>query len=123
MTIKKLRLSGDFVDFDVVLEINDELLTQNDLHEINNFWGDSENRLFFANGDVLKVVLGLLYNTLLQLQVQEGNYNAQGVIGLFDWDHQKGQEGWPKMDGSMGIRILEIDEVIFDETPNITEVA
>ncbi|EGG0968993.1 DUF2528 family protein, partial [Escherichia coli] len=41
--------------------------------------------------------------------------NAYGVVCEFDWDDGNGQEGWPPMDGSEGIRITDIDTSgIFD---------
>ncbi|MDC9950580.1 DUF2528 family protein, partial [Shigella flexneri] len=35
--------------------------------------------------------------------------NAYGVVCEFDWNDGNGQEGWPPMDGSEGIRITDID--------------
>ncbi len=41
--------------------------------------------------------------------------NAYGVVCEFDWNDGNGQEGWPPMDGSEGIRITDIDTSgIFD---------
>ncbi|EMJ9694382.1 DUF2528 family protein, partial [Escherichia coli] len=41
--------------------------------------------------------------------------NAYGVVCEFDWNDGNGQEGWPSMDGSEGIRITDIDTSgIFD---------
>jgi hypothetical protein len=115
MTIKKYTLDYDW-KAEVDVEINDELCTDKQLTEINTFWGGSEDRLSEANGNLLNAVLVLLARTALYVQF-EGDYNLHGVVEAFDWDAEFGErgiEGWPKMDGTHGIKITGISGFSFD---------
>lgn len=50
--------------------------------------------------------------------------NAYGVVCEFDWNDGNGQEGWLLMDGSEGIRIIDIDILgIFDLDDMIIKAA
>jgi hypothetical protein len=66
----------------------------------------------------------MLGEFILRLTV-EYNYSTQGIIDLFNWDSRYGgQEGWPKMDGSTGIRIVSVEEFTFAESGfDVKEVA
>ncbi|WP_129954211.1 DUF2528 family protein [Escherichia coli] len=80
------------IDYDwkasIEIEIDHDVMTEEKLHQINNFWSD-----LAISSDL----------------------NAYGVVCEFDWNDGNGQEGWPPMDGSEGIRITDIDTSgIFD---------
>ena len=109
MSIKRYNIDYDW-KANVYIEIDDELCTEELLNEINTFWGGAEERLNDANGVLLNAVLILLSKTALNIQF-ENSYNLRGVVDAFDWDAEFGEqgiEGWPKMDGSSGIKIIGI---------------
>jgi hypothetical protein len=95
--------------FDMVVEIDHAVMTDENLHEINRFWGGDKDRLSRANGDVVQAVLKMLASTAFNLTIETWD-----AIEAFNWANGKGQEGWPTMDGSEGIKIVSIDEVCFD---------
>ncbi|MCZ5116099.1 DUF2528 family protein [Escherichia coli] len=66
------------------------------------------------HGSVLNAVLIMLAQHALLIAISS-DLNAYGVVCEFDWNDGNGQEGWPPMDGSEGIRITDIDTSgIFD---------
>ena len=97
---------------DVVIEIDNEKVTNKDLHEINNFWSGSDDRVDEEDGSVLNAVLKMLANVIFSNQLYYG-FGTSGSIRKFDWD-KEGVEGWPKMDGSMGFKIISVDDADFD---------
>lgn len=117
MTIKKYTIDYDW-KAEVDIEINDELCTEDQLNEINTFWGGSKDRLYDADGVLLNAVLVLLAKTAFNIQF-EHDYNLHGVINAFDWDAEFGEcgiEGWPKMDGTHGIKITGISGLSLDSS-------
>ncbi len=97
----------------IEIEIDHDVMTEEKLHQINNFWSDSEYRLN-KHGSVLNAVLIMLAQHALLIAISS-DLNAYGVVCEFDWNDGNGQEGWPPMDGSEGIRITDIDTSgIFD---------
>lgn len=110
--IKKYKVDYDF-KAEVVIEIDDEIMTEEKLAEINDFWGCSESRVKRC-GSVLNAVLKMLMQVVLRNQVEYG-YNTYGIVSLFDFDECNGGiEGWPKMDGSHGIKLISVDDMVFD---------
>ncbi|EMR7184339.1 TPA: DUF2528 family protein [Escherichia coli] len=99
------------IDYDwkasIEIEIDHDVMTEEKLHQINNFWSDSEYRLN-KHGSVLNAVLIMLAQHALLIAISS-DLNAYGVVCEFDWNDGNGQEGWPSMDGSEGIRITDID--------------
>ncbi|MFG0647732.1 DUF2528 family protein [Leclercia adecarboxylata] len=99
------------VDYDwkaeLEVEIDHDVVTEEMLHEINNFWSDAEYRLG-RQDSILNTVLIMLAKEALLLALSEG-YNTRGVVAAFDWDEGNGIEGWPPMDGSQGIKITSVD--------------
>ena len=105
------------IDYDwkasIEIEIDHDVMTEEKLHQINNFWSDSEYRLN-KHDSLLNAVLIMLAQHALLIAISK-DLNAYGVVCEFDWDDGNGQEGWPPMDGSEGIRITDIDTSgIFD---------
>lgn len=109
--IKRYKVDYDF-KAEVVIEINHNVMTEKNLAEINNFWSNSKSRAQ-REGSVLNAVLKMLAATVLRLQVEHG-YNTGGIIDLFNWNDRNGQEGWPEMDGSHGIKLVSVDEFSFE---------
>lgn len=105
------------IDYDwkagMVVEIDHDVMTDKELHSINNFWGGSESRL--ERHGLVNAVLTMLAQLVIPQAYAEG-FNTRGVVAMFDWDDGEGQEGWPPMDGSQGIKIVSIEtNELFDE--------
>lgn len=90
----------------VTVEIDHDILTDELLHEINNFWSEAEYRLRVASGNVLKAVLKMLARDALVEEVSGTNAHY-----LFTQDPP---EGWPKLDGSYGIKFISCEELVID---------
>jgi Protein of unknown function (DUF2528) len=96
-------------NFDMVVEIDHAVMTDELLHSIDDFWSDAECRLDAESGDITKTVLKFLAAEAFRLTI-----STWDAIRVFDWNSGGGQEGWPSMDGSAGIKIVSIDQVTFD---------
>lgn len=104
-------------DFEVKVEVDHAIMTDKILHEINNFWSEAESRLDDNDGDICVSVLKMLASVCMS-EILQNQYTVEGIINQFDWDAtfgQRGIEGWPKMDGSAGIKIVDVEEVCFFE--------
>jgi hypothetical protein len=103
-TLKKYRVSYDN-KFDMFVEIDHAIMTDEKLHEINNFWGDASYRFAQSNRNITETVLKMLASKAF----------AEAVNS---WEPVKAieeAEGWPpKLDGSFGIKIISIDDVGFN---------
>ncbi|MDW9218328.1 DUF2528 family protein [Escherichia coli] len=79
-----------------------------------SFSGSLVSRISGAVHSLLNAVLIMLAQHALLIAISS-DLNAYGVVCEFDWNDGNGQEGWPPMDGSEGIRITDIDTSgIFD---------
>lgn len=106
---------------EVKIEVDTEIFTEEKQHLINNFWSGSEDRIRDSK-NVLHAVLKMLAVKLIQIEIS-GAYPLIGIEHDFDFNNGRGHEGWPLMDGSEGIKIISVDEHIFDECDlDITEV-
>jgi hypothetical protein len=115
MNLKKYEINYNSGDAVLVVEVDHDLMTGANLHLINNFWGDSKRRLEEEDDDVLHAVLTMLAEVVWARQMDYAQ-TVEGVIEDFNWDAKhgaRGIEGWPKMDGSAGIRIVYIEDFGF----------
>lgn len=101
-------------DGSVTVEVDHDLMTEENLHEINSFWCNAEDRISASDGNVLHAVLK---NLAAQVIMENVSYtmNTSGVISRFDYQKGEGREGWPKMDGSAGIRIIDVETPNYDD--------
>lgn len=126
-TTKRYHLGGE--NFEISVEIDHAILTEDKLLEINRFWTGAEERIAESDS-VLNAVLKMLFNHV-QFMAAESNFGVSvaSLIRDFAWkdrqgNRKNGQEGWPDMDGSYGIRIVDCwSELFLDDNPRITEVA
>ncbi|NCG55251.1 DUF2528 family protein [Serratia fonticola] len=109
MDIKRYVI-GWFCTLDLIVEIDHDIVTEKELHEINNFWSDSQDRLMDADGNVLHAVLKMLGQRCWPLLIANWTMSGSSLSKAFD------EEGWPPMDGSCGFRIIDCDELEFDES-------
>lgn len=117
MAIKKYVIEWNW--FEVHVVIDDSIMTEEKLHEINNFWCDSAIRLDENGSNVALTVTKMLAETCFKTQISTG-FNTYGVMKEFDQNYM---EGWPKMDGSEGILITRVDAVEFDYNDMANEVS
>lgn len=104
------------VDYDwkaeLEVEIDHDVMTDEKLHEINNFWSNAKSRID-KHGSVLNAVLIMLAQQSMLIGVSN-DYNVYGIVSEFSWDEGNGQEGWPPMDGSHGIKIIDTEDFDID---------
>lgn len=101
------------IDYDlkasVTIEIDHDIVTETGLHELNGFWTNANWRVK-RDGGVLNAVLKMLAREIIYMQFTAG-YTIDYLIEQFDWDSGNGQEGWPPMDGSHGIKIIDTEDL------------
>jgi hypothetical protein len=90
--------------------IDRDICTDEKLLEINSFWSGAEQRLSRSAGSPLKAVLKMLGTAVARETIQ--SFDAKDA---FDWSKGRGVEGWPALDGSHGITLLDFNEYTFDE--------
>lgn len=83
--------------------------TQNAIETMIRFWSGGEGRLYTNGGDYEKTFLQQLAREISYIMAGEHHLNVEGVKDAF-----KNREGWCKMDGSLGIEILDVDDFSFD---------
>ena len=105
--MKRYVLTYDLMGNEVVLDIDQNVCTDELLHEINSFWSGADYRLNQADDNVLHAVLKMLCTRLLVDSIRELN-------AVHTW-RTGAPEGWPNLDGSMGITLISLDDWEFDE--------
>ena len=105
--MKRYVLTYDFMGNEVVVDIDHSICTDELLHQINNFWSEADYRLSQADDNVLHAVLKMLCCRVLRSSVAD--WNAMDEFKV------KGVEGWPLLDGSAGITLVNVDDWEFDE--------
>lgn len=98
------------IDFDFKHKWNEVETSQIDaIHTMNNFFTGSEDRLNEADGDVVVAFLKMITKKILMMSI-EFYCNAYGIVLQFD----KGEEGYIKLDGSQGMKLIDLDIPDFD---------
>jgi hypothetical protein len=96
------------IDHDFLIDVAGEQWTiEKVMHEMIVFWSGGPGRIKENTGDITKTFLQQLAAEIQQIQV-ENNYTLEGVIEEFT-----NHEGWWPMDGSAGIKILDVDDFEF----------
>lgn len=94
---------------EAVFDIDHDIMTDEKLHEINNFFTNPKWREK-AKGSLVNGVLCMLGALVIREQF-EHDYFIEDLIKQFDWDAGRGMEGWPPMDGSHGITIVDVTDI------------
>jgi len=114
--IKRFLVKEDWKDYQVTLEVDMEVLTDEKATMINDFWTGSKDRLGECNGDVRATVVRLFGQNAICTFLQDG-----GVCTNTDWvlnrisKELRGEEGWGGEDddaglfGWCGIRVVSAD--------------
>lgn len=106
--VKRYKIEWDNIA-EVIIDINHDIMTDEELQEINSFWSSSKYREE-SKGGLVNGVLCMLGAEIFREQF-ERDYFIEDLIKQFDWDAGKGREGWPPMDGSHGITIVDVSEI------------
>lgn len=106
--MKKFKLSHDWITWEVEVEI-DLKKSEPAIKEMITFWTGWKHRLDLHEGNYLEAFLQQLAREIFIIQAERGSMNTKGVIEEFG-----AREGWAKMDGSQGIKILSVDSLEFD---------
>ncbi len=136
--IKRYTVSEQFSDDKVTLEVNHELLTVEMATMINEFWSSSDDRLDEENGDVVRTVIRLfgqvMINTMLtqggaEFSERTGNPITGENPGPFWTADVHNEEGWGGTEdgnpfGRCGIRCIAacVETLDFDSL-QVEEVA
>ena len=110
-------------DCAITFVVDTDVLNQDNLQDMHEFWHGHEQGLEEFKGDMLHAVLSNVARVALTGQFNMG-YNIFGLVSQFDYDDGEGIEGYCKMDGSMGIKIVSYEELsIGDFTAHETVVS
>jgi len=104
------------LDCSITVEIDHAMLTEADLHVLNNFWSDHDSMLDSHDGNVTHAVLERILRKVMYIQIVDG-WTIDGLIRQFNFSDPNwngATEGFPKMDGSDGIRIVKVEDIDFD---------
>ncbi|BAP41317.1 single-stranded DNA-binding protein [Pseudomonas sp. StFLB209] len=95
--IRRYQVLESFKDYEVTLEVDHSILTQERATQINSFWTSDDDRLDEENGDVVRTVIRLAGLTLIKLMLELGDVDfsdkevARGNI----WSTElRRLEGW-----------------------------
>jgi hypothetical protein len=107
--IKNFKIT--YGEEEVVLAVDMAVLTPELATEINNFWGNSSNRLDEQDGDVVLTAVRLFGSAAIRHMLAEGGagFGLHNAKFSSFWTAKVLElqcEGWPSAEG-LGIRIVE----------------
>ncbi|KWE37434.1 DUF2528 family protein [Burkholderia territorii] len=95
------------------VEIDHSIMTDEQLHEINGFWGGAASRA--ARNGVLNAVLMMFCTTFMDACI-----DYMDPVAAFD---NGDIEGWPPISGTHGIRVVDFEPFDFEpENVDVREV-
>lgn len=84
--IKRYTVSEQFGDQEVTLEVNRDLLTVERAAMINEFWSSADYRLEEENGDVVRAVIRMFGQTMINTMLAQGGADfsekTRGLMGF-----------------------------------------
>lgn len=102
--IKRFKIKDTWKDFEVTLEVNLDRLTAERAQQINSFWSSDKYRLLQEKGDVVRAVIRLAGQTLINAMLSQGGseFSESTKWALFGdnpgpiWteDDLHNEEGW-----------------------------
>ncbi len=129
--IKQYLVKETWKEYQVTLEVNHDVLTEEVASLINGFWSNAADRLSAENGDVVRTVIRLFGQTMIYRMLSEGgaifSTNTRSCItdenpGRFWTEDLHNEEGWGGTDpcpyGFCGIRVIAADV----DTPSYDDV-
>jgi len=124
---QQFKVSYGWMDWEMKVEIdfNNSDVMKN-IKDMVEFWSEWEDRLDCNDGDYVKTFLQQLGQKVFFMINECGSLYS--LLNHFDWDFKwgnSGEEGYCKMDGSKGIKIIDVDSWGIDkdefDVENITE--
>lgn len=83
--IKRFKVSESWKDFEVLLEVNLDVLTPDRAAMINNYFSDNQTRLMDESDDVVRVAIRLAGSTMIRIMLEQGGAgftpNFKNVFG------------------------------------------
>jgi hypothetical protein len=120
--IKRYLVKESWKEYEVTLEVNHDVLTEEIASLINNFWSDADHRLSAENGDIVRTVIRLFGQTMIYRMLSEGGASFSITTknrmtgehpGPFWTEYLHNEEGWggtgPGPYGVCGIRVIAAD--------------
>lgn len=122
--VKRYKVKDTWKDFEVTLEVNLDRLTAERAELINSFWSSANYRLRQENGDVVKAVIRLAGQTLINAMLSQGGSefceSTKGPLfgdnpgPIWTQDDLHNEEGWGgaitgDAYGWCGIRVIAAD--------------
>ncbi len=120
--IKRYLVKETWKEYQVTLEVNHDVLTEETASLINGFWSNADNRLSAEDGDAVRTVIRLFGQTMIYMMLSEGGASfsitskspitGQHPGPLWTQDLHN-EEGWggtePGPYGFCGIRVIAAD--------------
>jgi hypothetical protein len=73
--LKRYRVAESWKDFEVLLEVNLDVLTQERAAMINQYFSDDKSRLMEECDDVVRVAIRLAGSTMIRIMLEQGGSN------------------------------------------------
>lgn len=121
--IKRFKVSESWKDYEVLLEVNLDVLTSDRAAMINNYLSDDQSRLMDESGDVIRVAIRLAGSTMIRIMLEQGGAgftptfkNMFGENPCASWTHDLhstegfgGCEADERPYGWCGMRVIGAD--------------
>lgn len=136
--LKRYRVAESWKDYQVTLEVDLDVLTQERAAMINQYFSDDKTRLMEESGDVIRVAIRLAGSTMIRIMLEQGGAEFtpafKHVLGIDpgpSWTHDLhsaegfgGCEADEQPFGWCGIRVIgaDVDIPSFFEV-DLTEIA
>jgi hypothetical protein len=104
----KFQLSHLLQNWQAIVEVDENRDSAAMRHAVE-FWSGWNSRLRRHEGDWKSAFLEQLAREIFYVQAENSFTLVAEVVGAF-----MGREGWPKLDGSQGIKLISVEEVAFD---------
>lgn len=134
--IKRFKVKDTWKDYEVTLEVNLDRLTAERATMINGFWTNAKDRVAQENGDVVKAVVRMFWQVMINMMLAEGgtsfsgkprdHFDDAGPIWTEDLHNEEGWGGTVKEDGYgwCGIKVIEADvETVGFDDVDLEELA
>lgn len=111
--IKRYKVSQEWADFEVFVEVDHNVLTPERANDINRFWSGDDDRVQEENGDVVRAVIRMFgaWAAGMILRGFGANFGTKNEDAAHMLSVQfRGEEGWGGENGTpfgwCGIRIV-----------------